>query len=123
MSTRQIVSFTKKADNSPLAITMTAPSSDRADAARATMCSAAHSKKPPTSRNPVMIRTPSRNTITSRSIAAYASRSGSPPIVTIATAPSSAAAGRFKRSPGICCAAISRYVTRSMTRRAVATRD
>ena len=55
--------------------------------------------------------------MTSISMAAYASRSASPPIVTIATAPSKDAAGRVSRSQGSPCAAMSKYVTTRMPSR------
>src|SRR6266704_159427 len=63
-----------------------------------------------------MSMSPSRNTSTSKSIAAYASRNGSTPSTTIATAPSRLAAGRFRRRNGSRCAAMSRYVTPKMKR-------
>jgi len=51
------------------------------------------------------------------SIAAYASFSARPPMLTIATAPSSDAAGRVSRKRGNPCAAISKYLTRRIARR------
>jgi hypothetical protein len=55
--------------------------------------------------------------MTFMSIAAKASGSARPPIVTIATAPRSVAAGRVSRSHGNPWAAMSRYVTTRMPRR------
>src|SRR5881394_3572756 len=59
---------------------------------------------------------PSRNTRTSRSIAAYASGSDSTPHTTIATAPSRLAAGRLRWTKGSRWTAMRRYVTAKMTR-------
>src|SRR5437660_6854723 len=59
---------------------------------------------------------PSRNTRTSRSIAAYASGSDSTPHTTIATAPSRLAAGRLRWTKGSRWTAMRRYVTPKMTR-------
>src|SRR5436190_2560151 len=59
---------------------------------------------------------PSRNTRTSRSIAAYASGSDRTPHTTIATAPSRLAAGRLRWTKGSRWTAMRRYVTPKMTR-------
>src|SRR6266571_6688277 len=59
---------------------------------------------------------PSRNTSTSKSIAAYASRRGSTPSTTIATAPSRLAAGRLRCTNGRRWMAIRRYVAAKMSR-------
>src|SRR2546421_2516791 len=59
---------------------------------------------------------PSRNTRTSRSIAAYASASDRTPNPTIATAPSRLAAGRLRWTKGRRWTAMRRYVTPKMTR-------
>src|SRR5437588_12818547 len=63
-----------------------------------------------------MSMTPSRNTRTSRSIAAYASGSGRTPHTTIATAPSRLAAGRLRCTKGSRWTAMRRYVTPKMMR-------
>src|SRR6266571_2290715 len=59
---------------------------------------------------------PSRNTSTSKSIAAYASRRGSTPSTTIATAPSRLAAGRLRCTNGRRWMAMRRYVAAKMSR-------
>src|SRR2546430_13280813 len=62
---------------------------------------------------------PSRNTRTSRSIAAYASGSDRTPHTTIATAPSRLAAGRLRWTKGSRWTAMRRYVTPKRMRPAV----
>src|SRR5919108_5587330 len=59
---------------------------------------------------------PRRKTITSKSIAAYASASGNTPNTTIATAPSRLAAGRLRCTKGNRWTAMRRYVRAKMTR-------
>ena len=49
VKTRQTVSLMKSADNTPLSATIAAKSA-RGDLMRSTMCAAAHSKNPPSSR-------------------------------------------------------------------------
>ena len=99
VTTRQIVSFTKNADNSPPPTTT--PRSRRSGVrARRSTHSAAHSKNFPTSRYPTISMRPRRNTSTSKSMAAYASWRESTPPTTIATAPSRLAAGRFRWTNG-----------------------
>src|SRR5438874_994061 len=63
-----------------------------------------------------MSMTPSRNTRTSRSIAAYASGSDRTPHTTMATAPSRLAAGRLRCTKGRRWTAMRRYVTPKMMR-------